>query len=185
MNWVLICSALLFASCQSLKKSPEPASVAQLALKNYISLDLEYGEYQKILNNLDSFLSTKLNNRGEAHITVITPPEFKIVSSVVDASTVHQEWENWPKKSFKQICLGEGKLYEKDQLLKTYYIVVESSDLLEFRNDLKKKYNIKNFSADVFYPHITIGFTVKDLHLEQGVVKNKKSCPKNLQKLLR
>ena len=181
MKWVLLCFSLVVVSCQNqpLAGQKKPASV-----KSYVSLDLEYPEYQQTLDRLDAFLSTKLINRGEAHITVLTPPEFKIVTANTSPETIHQEWQEWKTKNFKKVCLGEGQINEKKKFLKTYYIVVESSELLAFRSYLKTKYAVTNFNAEVFYPHITLGFTEKDLHFEQGVIKDQKSCPAKLQHLL-
>ena len=181
MKWVLIYFSLLAVSCQNqpLSSQKKPASV-----KSYISLDLEYPEYQQTLSKLDTFLGTKLVNRGEAHITVITPPEFKTLSANTTPENLHQDWQDWKTKSFRKVCLGEGVLKEKNKILKTYYVVVESTELLAFRKFLKEKYSATDFAAEIFYPHITLGFTEKDLHFEQGVIKNPKSCPKELQHLL-
>jgi 2'-5' RNA ligase len=181
MKWVLLCVSLFAVSCQN---QPPLADKKPASLKNYVSLDLEYPEYQETLKKLDTFLGTILVNRGEAHITVITPPEFAILNTKVDTETIHQEWDQWKLKSFKKTCLGEGSLKENKKTLKTYYVVVEAIDLLAFREHLKQKYQVDAFKASVFYPHITLGFTEKDLHFEQGVIKDKKSCPLKLQKLL-
>lgn len=181
MKWVLLCFSLLVVSCQNqpVIGDKKPASV-----KSYVSLDLEYPEYQQTLNKLDTFLGSNLVNREEAHITVLTPPEFKTISTNAAPETIHQEWEDWKSKKFKKVCLGEGIFKEKKKILKTYYVVVESSELLAFRKYLKAKYNVKDFNAEIFYPHITLGFTEKDLHFEQGVIKDQKSCPQELQHLL-
>lgn len=182
MKWVLICVGLFAVSCQNkaIVNNKKPASI-----KNYVSLDLEYPEYQQILKNLDAFLGTTLINRGEAHITVITPPEFKILNTKVSAEVIHQEWGLWTAKNFKKVCLGEGSITEKKKNLKTYYVVVDTPDILAFREHLKVKYDVPEFQASVFYPHITLGFTEKDLHYEQGVIKDQKSCPQKLQHLLK
>ena len=181
MKWVLICALLFAVGCQNkpVSTSKKPASD-----KNYVSLDLEYPEYKATLDKLDSFLGTTLINRGEAHITVVTPPEFNILTTKVSNDVIHQEWDQWKTKNFKKICLGEGSIKEKKQVLKTYYVVVEAPDLLAFREHLKQKYAVDAFKASTFYPHITLGFTQKDLHFEQGVIKNKNSCPEKLQHLL-
>jgi 2'-5' RNA ligase len=181
MKWVLLCFSLVVVSCQNqpLANGKKPASV-----KSYVSLELEYPEYQQTLAKLDAFLSTKLANRGEAHITVLTPAELKLVSANTNPETIQQEWEEWKTKTFKKVCLGEGIVKEKKKILKTYYVVVESPELLAFRKYLKTKYAVKDFEAEVFYPHITLGFTERDLHFEQGVIKDRKSCPEKLQHLL-
>lgn len=159
-------------------------------LTNYISLEIKnYSPYQQILKNLDKILGNneknELKNRGEAHITVITPPEFAILTTQIKAEVIHLEWNKWTEKSFKELCLGEGQIVDQNsKLLKTYFIVVDSPDLKKFRNYLKQKYSIVNFNADLFYPHITIGFTDHDLHYEQGVIKNASACRSELQKVL-
>lgn len=181
MNWVLIYALLFAVGCQN---KPVMANKKPASDKNYVSLDLEYPEYKATLDRLDGFLGTMLVNRGEAHITVITPPEFNIISNKISAEVIHQEWQQWKTKTFKNVCLGEGRLKEKKQILKTYYIVVDTPDLLSFREYLKQKYAVDGFMAARFYPHITLGFTQKDLHFEQGVIKDKNSCPANLQHLL-
>lgn len=181
MKWVLLCALLFAVGCQNKEVTTDkkPASI-----KNYVSLDLEYPEYKATLERLDTFLGTKLVNRGEAHITVITPPEFKTLTEKISAETIHQEWENWQTKIFEKVCLGEGTVKEKNKVLKTYYIVVHAPEVKGFRMFLKNKYGVENFNPDMFFPHITLGFTEKDLHFEQGVVKDPKSCPQKLQHLL-
>ncbi|AZZ36831.1 hypothetical protein CIK05_08520 [Bdellovibrio sp. qaytius] len=181
MKRILLCLSFFVVSCQNqpLLPNKKPASV-----KSYVSLDLEYPEYQQTLNKLDAFLGTKLINRSEAHITVLTPPELKNITANTSPETIHQEWEEWKTKSFKKVCLGEGSITEKNKVLKTYYIVVDAPEILAFRKYIKTKYAVKNFDADIFYPHITLGFTERDLHYEQGVIKDPKSCPEKLQHLL-
>lgn len=181
MNWVLLFSLLFAVGCQNkpIMNDKKPASV-----KNYVSHDLAYPEYHEILNTLDTFLGTKLQNRGEAHITVITPPEFKTLAEKVAPEVIHQEWEQWTAKAFTKVCLGEGRVKEKNKVLKTYYVVVNTPGILGFRTHMKNKYAVENFNSALYYPHITLGFTEKDLHYEQGVVKDAKSCPKKLQHLL-
>lgn len=181
MKWVLLFSLLFAVGCQNepTVHDKKPASV-----KNYVSLDLEYSAYKETLNKLDTFLGTKLQNRGEAHITVLTPPEFKTLSEKISPETIHQEWVTWSQKAFNKVCLGEGLVKEKNKVLKTYYIVVNAPEILGFRTHLKSKYAVENFDDKLFYPHITLGFTERDLHYEQGVIKDPKSCPKNLQHLL-
>lgn len=181
MKWVLLYALLFAVGC---KNQPVASDKKPASIKNYVSLDLEYPEYKATLDRLDTFLSIKLVNRGEAHITVITPPEFKTLSEKISPEVIHQEWENWSAKIFDKVCLGEGSLKEKNKVFKTYYIVVHAPEIKGFRMFLKNKYGVDNFNSELFYPHITLGFTEKDLHFEQGVVKDPKSCPQKLQHLL-
>jgi len=156
----------------------------------YVSLEIkDYSPYRQILNNLDKILGNneknELKNRGEAHITVITPPEFALLTTKITPEVIHSEWNKWTARSFKELCFGEGQVLDQNsQILKTYFIVVDSSDLVKFRTYLKDKYTVDTFNAELFFPHITIGFTEHDLHYEQGVIKNVNACRADLQKAL-
>lgn len=79
--------------------------------------------------------------------------------------------------NFDVTCLGSGKK-DKDH---TYFIVVESQDLVEIRKDVQKLFVHRGgdplaFNPTKFYPHITLGFTTRDLHESDGVIKDKRSC---------
>lgn len=159
-----------------------PCIVVAEQPKDYISLDLAYPYYKRIFDKLASTSKTNIETRGEAHITLITPPEFKILSKKIPAATLHQMAENFIKTtpSFEHVCLGIG---EKFGAGKTYFIVVKSADFLAFRISLAQKAQLpKNvFDAEKYYPHVTLGFTLRDLHIDDGVIKDARSCPKNLQ----
>ena len=149
-------------------------------LKNYISLDLEYTPYQTLLKKLETKVGP-LNNRGEAHITIITPPEFKELLNHYTAAEIHAKADAFLKTSptFKQICIGEGRLKTKAKNFATYYVVLSSPEMLQFRKQFASKSSL--FNAEKFYPHITLGFSVRDLHLEDGVVKDQSTCLKDIE----
>ncbi len=148
----------------------------------YLALDLDYSPYKKIYSDLMAQVGP-LKSRNEAHITIITPPEFKTLLSPESHLTVDKAldlYNNWitEHKNFKRICLGKYSKTIKGKEQSTYYIVVESSDLLNLRRLLAKNSGLSKdkFDPELFYPHITIGFTDKDLHYEDGAVKNHTSC---------
>lgn len=63
----------------------------------------------------------------------------------------------------------------------TVYLVVQSPDLVERRKALRNQFERNggrtgDFDADRFFPHITVGFTGRDLHESDGVIKNNDSC---------
>ncbi|MNT88586.1 hypothetical protein D3C72_2291690 [compost metagenome] len=58
---------------------------------------------------------------------------------------------------------------------------MESHELLEMREAVQKLFiakggNSSEFLPGKYYPHITLGYSVKDLHYEDGVVKDLRSC---------
>jgi hypothetical protein len=147
---------------------------------NYISLSLEYGPFENLFQDLSRKISG-LKNRGEAHVTVITPIEYdEILRSrltIVELNTLAQNL-NLQNSQLKAICVGKG---EKKAVGQTYFVVLESQELLDFRRAVQKSFLIKGglpgqFDPDHFYPHVTIGFSLRDLHESDGVIKGKNSC---------
>ena len=89
---------------------------------------------------------------------------------------------NIQASKFKVVCLGRGT---KDDM-STYYVVVKSEDLLNIRKEIetlfiKKGGEKRKFRAENFFPHITVGFTKRDLHESDGVIKDETSCIKPIE----
>ena len=186
-----IFTAALSFSCSSVNPSAAktPASVdsQNKPLKNYVSLDLAYPYYKMLLDKLELKVKTvhkPLKNRGEAHITLITPPEFKILSTKLSAEKIHQISNDFlslePK--FQNACIGHFEKANEH----VYYVVAESTDLIKLRLQLSEQSGLTKaeFDPELFFPHITLGFTERDIHYEEGAVKNKASCPKQLQSVI-
>jgi 2'-5' RNA ligase len=126
-----------------------------------------------------------LTSRGEAHITVVTPVEFwellrpkgvsmKEIEAIAKTPSIQG-------LRFKVVCLGQGTAKLEDKIENTYYAVVESPDLIALRQRVqelfvKKGGKAAEFNPKAYYPHITLGFTKRDLHESDGVVKGKKTC---------
>lgn len=162
--------------------------LAQTAPRNYLSFDLDYLRYKNILAQLIN-KTGELKNRGEAHITIITPPEYKKLTdsekSKISAQKISDIYAKSIEKKikFEEICLGMGEKNTEGRLLKTYYIVVKSNDLLNIRREISKLSGLSKteFDPEMFYPHITLGFTERDLHLDDGIIKDSKSCSKHIK----
>ena len=61
----------------------------------------------------------------------------------------------------------------------TFFLIVESKNLRIIREEIYKRFvskggNQKDFDPHWFFPHITIGFTKRDLHESDGILKNLK-----------
>lgn len=150
--------------------------------KSYLSLDLGYAPFEKIRKDLESQDSLQLQHRGEAHITVITPPEFKILQKKVsmrEIEAVATEME-MQKIRPKLLCVGKSSLQISGNIESTYYVVVESERLYQIRKAIENLYHKKggkeSFDAENYYPHVTLGFTKRDLHIEDGIKKDASSC---------
>jgi 2'-5' RNA ligase len=155
---------------------------AHSALKTYISYDLEYKAFEEMRLKLENTLGTPLKNRGEAHITVITPPEYKKLTMTLKHEQVHAIANETLVKmpAYETVCVGSGSLKIKEKTEKTYYVVVTAPELLNLRKKLAEAAKLPKdqFDPDLFFPHVTLGFTTRDLHYEDGVIKDKNSCLK-------
>lgn len=155
------------------------------AWDNYLTMNLPFAPAEHLFNEVQNIEKLKLKNRGEAHITVITPVEYWNVLrlkniSMAEINAIAKKFKIQESK-FSIKCLGAGKLLSQGEVLKTYFIVVESQDLLNIRNKIQELYISKgglstDFIPSNFYPHITLGFTVRDLHESDGVIKDSYSC---------
>lgn len=146
----------------------------------YLSMDIQYSPVKKLWKDTEKLTGLKLKNRGEAHITTITPPEyFHQLKGVVTIDEIEEiaRKNSIQSSKFEVVCLGRGK---KDDM-STFYVVVKSKDLLDIRREVENLYLKKagqpgKFKADRFYPHITVGFNKRDLHESDGIIKDEKTC---------
>lgn len=147
------------------------------AAARYVTSDLLYDPFRRLTESLETFEGIKLKTRGEAHITLITPPEFDILSQHLTENEIRNAFDAAATQPAEPVCVGQGKL----GAAKTYYVVVKLASALKARQQLAEKFKSRGgdktqFKAAIFYPHVTLGFTDRDLHLQDGVVKDAKSC---------
>ncbi len=158
--------------------------IEEKPMKAYLSMNLPYAPYKILYEQIQKTEGIVLINRREAHITVVTPVEYdNVLKKHLHISEIHKIAENAKIQAaaFTPICIGKGEKMLHDKLEKTYFVVVESPALLNLREQIKEAY-VKNggkpqdFVPEKFFPHITLGFTVRDLYYEDGVIKNKTKC---------
>jgi 2'-5' RNA ligase len=151
----------------------------------WLGMNIDNDAITQIRNKFESeHPDLVLNNRDDSHITIITPPEYQtILQPYLTPESIDSiaELANIQQSHFKVICYGRGVAYDNDQQLQTYFLVVESPDLIKLRKKIFDAY-VKNggdpsrFDPENFMPHITFGFTSHDLFESNGVYKQKNSC---------
>jgi len=82
---------------------------------------------------------------------------------------------------FQIVCLGRGQKTEGTKTLSTFFIVVDAPELRVLRQTIATLYKTSGgianeFKPEGYYPHITVGFSERDLHSQDGVIKNKATC---------
>jgi hypothetical protein len=156
--------------------------------KSHLAMNINYAPVAQIRQNIESQIHYELKNRGEAHITVLTPIEYEILKDHLSMAEINSlvVREGIQKSSFKPLCVGRGRLQIDGKEEETYFIVVESQDLKNLREKIREAYvakggSVGDFKADIVYPHITLGYSKRDLHFEDGVIKDEHSCIADLK----
>ncbi len=169
-------------------------SMPFVSRSNALAMNIEYGPIVKLRADIKKALNLKADLNfltawepaGEAHITVITPPEatklFAESEKYISKMRIDEiANENKIQQSdLKFLGIGSGKKQIDDCLEQTFYIIVASKNLLDIRRQIYKEFMLNggskdNFDPYGFYPHITIGYTARDLHESDGVIKDIKS----------
>jgi hypothetical protein len=151
--------------------------------KAYLEVKLSYTPFAELRKEVEREEGVNLKNRGEAHITVVTPPEYKKMQNRISMQEINQIAKNLQMEEapIKLICIGKGQKLEGPQLESTYYVVIQADRLFEVRRKIAQTYQMKGglaaeFDPEYYFPHVTLGFTLRDLHLEDGIIKNEHSC---------
>lgn len=152
---------------------------------SYLAMNIPFTPVENIFYQLEARLQKPLISRGEAHITVITPVEYWNILRPrgVTIREINQIAENFgiQQSHFNIVCLGQGKAILGNKMESTFFIVVNSEDLINLREMIqilfvRKGGSSSEFNPYKYHPHITVGFTKVDLHESNGVIKDTKSC---------
>ncbi|KAI8901749.1 hypothetical protein BC833DRAFT_509627, partial [Globomyces pollinis-pini] len=86
-----------------------------------------------------------LSNRGEAHVTVITPPEFQILQTGGITNTILNTLaikHNIQNSKIVPLCIGKDKTGPKSKNPREVYNIVlqRSIEMLKFRIELFELY---------------------------------------------
>ncbi|PVU98583.1 hypothetical protein BB559_001444 [Furculomyces boomerangus] len=168
---------------------------------SYLQMTLPYEPASQVFKAINSTVGKGLLlNRGEAHITIITPPEFDnilkpagVTMKEINQIAIDKDIQN---SRFQVVCMGRARINQsavsstgasQPTVLDSYMIIVWDShnDLRRIREKIFSLYVSKGgerslFDPDNFSPHITLGFNVRDLFVEDGVYKGANACIETL-----
>lgn len=173
--------ALKVATFSISTRAVQPAGATFVAHSDYVAANVPASPVIALRKSVEKTLGGALKNRGEAHVTTITPPEMAVLERKLDANEIQSVAVDAgvQRAALTPRCIGMGEK-GKDR---TFFLVVDSSDLIAVRRALAARYIAKggargDFEPDKFFPHVTLGFTKRDLFEQDGVVKSVASCPK-------
>lgn len=126
------------------------------------------------------------NPEGEAHVTVLTPVEFNRMRQGLPAGRAFTMTEigelarsaDLQQADLQVQGLGSGRATLEGRPEEVFFVIVESRALRVLRQQLHASYVARGgdpaaFDPAAYQPHITVGFTRRDLHLADGIIKDR------------
>ena len=189
-------SIYLLSSCASTNFKISKDVYKQEAFSDQYSKDgaliknVNYLAVNALIPELEKRYGVELEDRKEAHITIITPPEAqgwfypkrRGLNAVLPTSEMINKFKKQVDNAkFDIVCIGK-QTNDKGNIV--FYLVVESTDILNIRKEVWN-YVSKNGGEKIpfkpvenYFPHITIGFKGGDVH---GVSKGSETCIENIK----
>lgn len=139
--------------------------------------NVNYEAVKKLVPQIERARGIKLENRGESHITVITPPEAqgwfapskKGINYFISWEEIHNKYFTVLQKTkFTIKCIGESSEGDKQ----VFFLVVDSPELRAIREEIQREVESRAkftgrtdiiFDAAKYDPHITIGYVGGDV----------------------
>ena len=123
------------------------------------------------------------NVEGEAHITVVTPTEYyRVLKTKLSMKEIEAIADRYDiqKAKISILGMGSGKALIDGKNEETYFVIVDSYDLRLIRQMIFYEFTRRGgdrsaFDPTWFFPHITVGFTKRDLHESDNIIKNLRS----------
>lgn len=159
---------------------------------NALAMNVQYGPIRELRDAISMEIGYELdffrawNPAGEAHVTVITPVEYFDVLRGPDAANPFVSMQDIARiagdsgiqgSDLAILGVGRGRAQIDGRTEETYFVIVESMNLRKIRQRIHGLYVERGGRPDAwnpqnFYPHITIGYSKRDLHEADGVLKD-------------
>lgn len=173
--------------CQT-KPKDIPPTAEFIAHDNWLGINLPFEKYDKLRLQLEGLIGRSLKHRGEAHITLVTPPEYEAFKDTLSMNEVQKilQPQKLQSAKFQHLCIGKIQQKSSERTIETFYVVIESPDLFNQRADLERTLAQKGyhqFKAKNYSPHITLGFDEVDIHPKSSTAKDSSTCTFPIQQL--
>ena len=156
---------------------------------NYLVMNIPFAPVAELFSQLIQEKKCEMTSRAEAHITILRPSEFwsilrPVGITIGEINDLARKMEIQSTR-FCPVCLGEGISEIDGKQESTFYIIVDSPAARAIRSRIKDLYISRGGDSDKFCEdfcfHITVGFTKRDLHEKDGVIKDESTCEFKLE----
>lgn len=156
------------------------------AFDGVLAQNLPYENFKKLRSLLERHFGRELNyykgwnKNGEAHITVVTPVEYwQILRPYLSMDEINRiALKNKIQSAAPEILgMGAGRLEIDGKMEETYFVIMRAPGLVKVRRAVQKEFIKRGgapgaFNPRDFYPHVTVAYTKRDLHIQDGVIKD-------------
>lgn len=153
-----------------------------------LAMSIQHAPVANLRLQIESHINKKLdyfkgwNPEGEAHVTVVTPGEyFEVLKSKLTMSEIEAIADKYDIQESRLMIqgLGSAKILIDGKEEETFFLIVDSAELRNIRQQIFYEFTRRGgdrsaFDPSWFFPHITIGYTKRDLHEADGIKKNLK-----------
>eukprot|EP00850_Spirogloea_muscicola_P017489 SM000151S01477 [mRNA] locus=s151:56829:58162:- [translate_table: standard] len=158
-----------------------------LPFGSYLLLNLNFVYAYDIFKQIN-MTQGPLLNRGEAHVTIISPIEYQVLAPYVDISEISAIAIKYKiqQAGMDPICIGRAYKTTVENGLSifqdVYFVKIHTCETIDnIRYAVQQLFisrggNGALFDYQQFLPHITIGFLHHDLFIEDGIYKGDNSC---------
>ena len=158
------------------------------AFDNALAMNIIYAPVKNLRPQIEALIGKKLdffkawNADGEAHVTVVSPLEFynalKVKLSMKEINAIAEKYDIQDSR-LSLLGLGSAKSWVEGRLEESFFLIVDSAGLRNIRQQIWYEFTRRGgdrsaFDPTWFFPHITIGYTKRDLYEADGVLKNLK-----------
>lgn len=169
------------------------AEKPKLSKRTIVAQPVDYKPVKRVLDALNAKRRHPLKSHGEGHVTVINPSEYSsVLSKHLSKERIQEiaEQEGFRKAEFEVVGLGRAKAPLQGEVAESFFLVVKSPALTRIRKKIHDEFVAKGGKSSAFNPvqyepHITVGFTHRDLHSSDGVRKDVSSIDHSYDRLVR
>lgn len=194
---LLVCfSFLILCACTAARTSgfgrvnaaqtPFTAHMGPGAFDSVLAQNLPYENFKTLRGLLEKHFGRELdyykgwNKNGEAHVTVITPVEYwQVLRPYLSMEEINQiaSQNNIQASAPEILGMGAGRAEINGKMEETYFVIMRAPELVNVRRAVQKEFirrgaEAKAFDPEDFYPHVTVAYTKRDLHIQDGVKKD-------------
>lgn len=149
----------------------------------YYAIPLPHAPVAFLRNELNKRYKIDLLSTGEAHLTVLSPSDWRILGQRVTMPEVEQLAlkQRAHVAKIETLCLGQVVSEVKGKKNTTWVLKVDSPELRQFRRYIWRIYVTKNGSGEDFdweswNPSVTVGYTDKQLYDEDLTARETFEC---------